>query len=56
VVAEPPAARTGKKVAVVRISPAGLCAGAQLNRAGHTVTVFERADRVGGSSCTAFRT
>ncbi len=45
---EPPAARTGKKVAVVGSGPAGLCAAAQLNRAGHTVTVFERADRVGG--------
>ncbi|HWY78519.1 MAG TPA: glutamate synthase subunit beta, partial [Verrucomicrobiae bacterium] len=48
VVAEPPAARTGKKVAVVGSGPAGLCAAAQLNRAGHWVTVFERADRVGG--------
>jgi glutamate synthase (NADPH/NADH) small chain len=48
VVAEPPAARTGKKVAVIGSGPAGLCAAAQLNRAGHTVTVFERADRVGG--------
>ncbi len=48
VAAEPPAARTGKKVAVVGSGPAGLCAAAQLNRAGHTVAVFERADRVGG--------
>src|SRR5271163_1001779 len=48
VVAEPPAARTGKKVAVIGSGPAGLCAAAQLNRAGHWVTVFERADRVGG--------
>jgi glutamate synthase (NADPH) small chain len=48
VTAEPPAGRTGKKVAVVGSGPAGLCAAAQLNRAGHTVTVFERADRVGG--------
>jgi len=48
VTAEPPAARTGKKVAVVGSGPAGLCAAAQLNRAGHAVTVFERADRVGG--------
>jgi glutamate synthase (NADPH/NADH) small chain len=46
--AEPPEVRTGKKVAVVGSGPAGLCAAAQLNRAGHTVTVFERADRVGG--------
>jgi glutamate synthase (NADPH/NADH) small chain len=48
VVPEPPQVRTGKKVAVVGSGPAGLCAAAQLNRAGHTVTVFERADRVGG--------
>jgi len=45
---EPPAARTGKKVAVVGSGPAGLCAAAQLNRAGHLVTVLERADRFGG--------
>src|SRR5262249_55289292 len=45
---EPPQVRTGKKVAVVGSGPAGLCAAAQLNRAGHWVTVFERADRVGG--------
>ena len=48
VVPEPPKVRTNKKVAVVGSGPAGLCAAAQLNRAGHTVTVFERADRVGG--------
>jgi glutamate synthase (NADPH/NADH) small chain len=48
VLPEPPKVRTGKKVAVVGSGPAGLCAAAQLNRAGHTVTVFERADRVGG--------
>ena len=48
VVAEPPEKRTGKKVAVVGSGPAGLAAAAQLNRAGHTVTVFERADRIGG--------
>ena len=46
--AEPPPLRTGKKVAVVGSGPAGLCAAAQLNRAGHLVTVFERSDRVGG--------
>jgi glutamate synthase (NADPH/NADH) small chain len=40
--------RTGKKVAVVGSGPAGLSAAAQLNRAGHAVTVFERADRPGG--------
>jgi glutamate synthase (NADPH) small chain len=44
----PPATRTGKKVAVVGSGPAGLSAAAQLNSAGHTVTVFERADRIGG--------
>jgi glutamate synthase (NADPH/NADH) small chain len=48
VVPEAPKVRTGKKVAVVGSGPAGLCAAAQLNRAGHLVTVFERADRVGG--------
>src|SRR5262247_3859720 len=48
IVPEPPEKRTGKKVAVVGSGPAGLCAAAQLNKAGHTVTVFERADRVGG--------
>src|ERR1041385_4021102 len=48
VVAEPPKRRTGKKVAVVGSGPAGLCAAAQLNRAGHLVTVFERDDRPGG--------
>ena len=47
-VAEPPKTRTGKKVAVVGSGPAGLCAAAQLNKAGHFVTVFERADRPGG--------
>jgi glutamate synthase (NADPH/NADH) small chain len=45
---QPPSARTGKRVAVVGSGPAGLAAAQQLNRAGHTVTVFERADRVGG--------
>ena len=48
VMPEPPQKRTGKKVAVVGSGPAGLCAAAQLNKAGHTVTVFERADRSGG--------
>jgi glutamate synthase (NADPH/NADH) small chain len=45
---EPPATRTGKKVAIVGSGPAGLAAAAQLNKAGHNVTVFERADRIGG--------
>jgi glutamate synthase (NADPH/NADH) small chain len=44
----PPATRTGKKVAVIGSGPAGLAAAAQLNKAGHWVTVFERADRIGG--------
>ena len=44
----PPTSRTGKKVAVIGSGPAGLAAAAQLNKAGHTVTVFERADRPGG--------
>jgi glutamate synthase (NADPH/NADH) small chain len=46
--ARPPASRTGKRVAVVGSGPAGLAAADQLNRAGHQVTVFERADRIGG--------
>ncbi len=46
--AQPPAQRSGKKVAVVGSGPAGLAAAAQLNKAGHEVTVFERADRIGG--------
>jgi glutamate synthase (NADPH/NADH) small chain len=45
---EPPESRTGKTVAVIGSGPAGLTAAAQLNKAGHTVTVFERADRPGG--------
>ncbi|MGC8793357.1 MAG: glutamate synthase subunit beta [Bryobacteraceae bacterium] len=44
----PPATRTGKRVAVVGSGPAGLAAAQQLNRAGHLVTVFEKADRIGG--------
>ncbi|MBD5118771.1 MAG: glutamate synthase subunit beta [Clostridiales bacterium] len=45
---QPPRVRTGKRVAVVGSGPAGLAAANQLNRRGHTVTVFEREDRVGG--------
>jgi len=45
---EPPTLRTGRKVAVVGSGPAGLAAAAQLNKAGHTVTVYERNDRIGG--------
>lgn len=43
-----PSKRTGKKVAVIGGGPAGMAAAAQLNKAGHTVTVFERADKIGG--------
>ncbi|MDR0270906.1 glutamate synthase subunit beta [Paenibacillus sp.] len=48
VVASPPEKRTGKRVAVVGSGPAGLAAAAQLNKAGHSVTVYERSDRIGG--------
>jgi len=48
IVPRPPVSRTGKEVAVVGSGPAGLAAADQLNRAGHLVTVFERADRIGG--------
>ena len=44
----PPARRTGKKVAVIGSGPAGLASAAQLNQAGHEVTVYERSDRIGG--------
>jgi glutamate synthase (NADPH/NADH) small chain len=45
---EPPAVRTGKKVAVVGSGPTGLAAAQQLARVGHLVTVFEKSDRIGG--------
>lgn len=48
VVARPPQQRTDKRIAVIGSGPAGLAAAAQLNSVGHTVTVFERSDRIGG--------
>jgi glutamate synthase (NADPH) small chain len=45
---EPPQFRTGRKVAIIGSGPAGLAAAQQLNRAGHWVTVYEKADRIGG--------
>lgn len=48
IVPQPPAVRTGKRVAVVGSGPAGLACAHQLNKAGHAVTVFERNDRIGG--------
>jgi glutamate synthase (NADPH) small chain len=48
VVPEPPLNKTGKRVAVVGSGPAGLAAAQQLARAGHSVTVFEKSDRIGG--------
>ena len=48
IVANPPTKRSGKKVAVVGSGPAGLACADQLNHAGHLVTVYERADRIGG--------
>lgn len=48
IVPRPPARRTGKRVAVIGSGPAGLACADQLNKAGHSVTVFERADRLGG--------
>jgi len=45
---QPPAMRTGKRIAIIGSGPAGLAAAAQLNKVGHFVTVFERDDRVGG--------
>ena len=48
IVPEPPTSRTGKKVAIVGSGPSGLACADQLNKAGHWVTVYERADRIGG--------
>ena len=48
IVPEPPARRTGKRVAVIGSGPAGMASAQQLNRAGHWVTVFERDDYIGG--------
>ena len=48
VTAQPPSQRSGKKVAIIGSGPAGLAAAAQLNKAGHTATVYERDDRIGG--------
>jgi len=48
IIAQPPVTRTGKTVAVIGSGPAGLAAAQQLNRAGHTVTVFERDKKAGG--------
>jgi glutamate synthase (NADPH/NADH) small chain len=48
VVPQPPEQRTGKKIAIVGSGPAGLACADQLNQAGHSVTVYERADRIGG--------
>ncbi len=48
IVPEPPKNRTGKRVAIVGSGPSGLAAAAELNKLGHTVTVYERQDRIGG--------
>jgi NAD(P)H-dependent glutamate synthase small subunit len=48
IVPRPPQHRTGKQVAIIGSGPAGLAAAAQLNKVGHSVTVYERADRIGG--------
>ena len=44
----PPKVRTGRKIAIIGSGPAGLATADQLNKAGHTVTVYERNDRIGG--------
>ena len=48
VVPRPPAGETGKKIAVIGSGPAGISAAQELRRLGHSVTVFEKADRIGG--------
>ncbi|KAJ1555378.1 glutamate synthase [NADH] [Nowakowskiella sp. JEL0078] len=48
IVPNPPAVRSGKKVAIIGSGPAGLAAADQLNKAGHLVTVYDRNDRMGG--------
>jgi NAD(P)H-dependent glutamate synthase small subunit len=48
IAAQPPEVKTGKKIAIIGSGPAGLSAAQQLARAGHSVTVYERADRIGG--------
>ncbi len=48
IIPNPPAIRTGKKIAVIGSGPSGLAAADQLNKRGHSVTVFERSDRIGG--------
>jgi len=47
-VPRPPMVRTGRKVAIIGSGPAGMAAADQLNKMGHSVTVYERADRIGG--------
>ena len=51
--AQPGAVKTGKKVAIIGAGPAGLAAAQQLARAGHSVTLFEKNDRVGACCATA---
>jgi glutamate synthase (NADPH/NADH) len=48
VVPRPPTSRTGKKVSIIGSGPAGLACAEALNKAGHSVTVYERNDRIGG--------
>ncbi|KAK9692794.1 glutamate synthase [NADH] [Basidiobolus ranarum] len=48
IIPKPPSSRSGKKVAIIGSGPAGLAAADQLNKAGHTVTVYDRNDRMGG--------